>query len=308
MKSDLKLQTPKPFFERIRALPELRISRNLFLVLLLFWGFVLCSVYLEQITAWVITILLRQTGGDRSTDYDLELLMHTGLTVIPIALVFVCSRLIENRPCRTLFLTRRKCLPDYLCGLLLGFGMMTAVILIAWCSGAIRYEGLQTHMRPLMMILLPFGWLIQGFSEELICRGWLMTSVGTHYSTWLAVIINAICFALLHLGNDGISFFAIANLILFSAAESLYVLRTGSLWGAAALHSVWNWAQGNFFGMQVSGIPTGSSVFSFSQTEQAKWIGGGMFGLEGGAAATAVMLAVIVILLLIPARKYETEE
>ena len=79
-------------------------------------------------------------------------------------------------------------------------------------------------------------------------------------------------------------------------------------WGAAALHSVWNWAQGNFFGMQVSGIPTGSSVFSFSQTEQAKWIGGGMFGLEGGAAATVVMLAVIVILLLIPARKYETEE
>ena len=62
------------------------------------------------------------------------------------------------------------------------------------------------------------------------------------------------------------------------------------------------------FLQDVSGIPTGSSVFSFSQTEQAKWIGGGMFGLEGGAAATVVMLAVIVILLLIPARKYETEE
>ena len=307
MKSDLKLQAPKPFFERIRALPELRISKHLIIVMLLFWVYMFCAVYLERLTFWLVGFAAKSAGADWLDDFDIELLIELGLTVIVVIMTLICCRLIENRPLRTMYLTRRKCLPDYLGGMLLGFAMMTAVILIAWGSGAIRFEGTQPLRRPVIMILLVFGWLIQGFSEELTFRGWLMTSVGTHHALWLAVIVNAVFFALLHMNNDGISLFAIGNLILFGVMTSLYVLRTGSLWGAAALHSVWNWAQGNFYGMQVSGIPSGSCVFRFSQTDRLEWIGGGTFGLEGGAATTAVLLLASVILLLLPTREHNTE-
>lgn len=308
MKSDLKLQASKPYFEQIRSLPALRVSKNLLIVLLLFWTCILCTVYLEQITAWILGYSLKAAAIDLTKETDLSLLLQLALTLISIALTFVCCRFIENRPCRTMYLTRRKCLPDYLTGALLGFAMMSAVVLIAWRSGAIRCEGTQMHGNPWMVFLLFLMWMVQGFSEELTFRGWLMTSVGTHHAAWLAALISAVCFALLHMGNDGFSLFAVFNLILFSIVTAIYVLRTGSLWGVAALHGVWNWAQGNFYGMQVSGIKTGSTVLRFTQSGSAEWIGGGVFGLEGGAAASIVLIAAAVILLLMPSRKYNTEE
>lgn len=309
MKSDLKLQAPKPYFERIRNLQGGRVPKNILLVLLLFWVYIFCSIYLEQIIYLVISIAAGLCGYKIAKNIDLELSIELFLTLVCIALAFVCCKFIEKRPFRTMYLTREKFLRHYLSGALLGFAMMSAVILMAWCGGAIQFEGTQPLRHPFMMLLLFAGWLIQGFSEELTFRGWLMTSAGTHHSVWLAVAVNSICFALVHFSNDGFAVFPAVNLILFGLMASLLVLRSGNLWGAAALHSIWNWTQGNFFGMQVSGIPSGSTFLRFTQTQKLEWLGGGEFGLEGGAGTTVVMLLAVVILLLMPQRtEHDTED
>ena len=308
MKSDLKLQAPKPYFERIRNLQGVRVPKNIFLVLLLFWVYIFCTIYLEQIIYFVISIAAQLCGYNIADNIDLELSVELFLTLVSIALTFVCCKFIDNRPFRTMYLTRGKVLRHYLTGALLGFAMMSAVILMAWCGGAIQFEGMQPLRHPFMMLLMFAGWLIQGFSEELSFRGWLMTSAGTHHSVWLAVAANSICFALVHASNDGFAVFPAVNLVLFGLTASLLVLRTGNLWGAAALHSIWNWAQGNFFGKQVSGIPSGSTVLRFTQTQKPEWLGGGEFGLEGGAATTVVLLAAVAILLLMPQRTEQDTE
>ena len=308
MKFDLKLHAPRLHFDRIRSHPGVKVSNYLVIVLLMFWIYIFCTILGEQIAATVIMLIAQFSGFDREKYRDAELVMNLFLTTVCIVLTFICCCVIENRPPRTMFLRRKNLLRDYLTGILLGFGLMTVIVLAAWGSGAVRLEGIHRLRHPFWMLLLIIGWIIQGFSEELTFRGFLMTSVGTHHSVWLAVAVSAVNFAALHFANDGFSVFAVVNLILFGVVTSLYVLRTGSIWGAAAMHSVWNWAQGNFYGMQVSGIPTDNTVFRFTQTGKAVWIGGGVFGLEAGAATTAVLLLTGVILLFMPQRKENDTE
>ena len=124
-----------------------------------------------------------------------------------------------------------------------------------------------------------------------------MTSVARRYSLWLAVLLNSILFSLLHVFNNGIQFLALLNIALFGILTSLYVLRRGNLWGACALHSLWNFVQGNVFGVSVSGTESGPSPLSATLRPGAELWNGGTFGLEGGLTVTLVLLAGILILL-----------
>ena len=150
----------------------------------------------------------------------------------------------------------------------------------------------------ILLALLGFG--LQGMSEEVLCRGYLMTTILKHHKPWVAVMTNAVIFALLHGMNNGISLLAIINLTLCGIMFSLYMLRTDNLWGACAIHSIWNFVQGNFFGLPVSGIDSGDSVFRFSLIEGSDLANGGAFGLEGGLPCTIVLTAVILVLLFVP--------
>ena len=100
--------------------------------------------------------------------------------------------------------------------------------------------------------------------------------------------------------------FAVCFAFLFGVLASLYVLRRGNLWGACAIHSMWNFAQGNLFGAAVSGNRSGPSLLraeAIASGSASLW-NGGAFGPEGGLAVTLVLLAGIAVLLfLIPNAK-----
>ena len=101
-------------------------------------------------------------------------------------------------------------------------------------------------------------------------------------------------FAALHLLNSGIGPLPIVNLFLFGVLASLYYLWRGNLWGIAAFHSMWNFTQGNIFGILVSGGDYGVSLLTSELTGSAL-INGGDFGMEGGLAVTAAMVIGIVL-------------
>lgn len=76
---------------------------------------------------------------------------------------------------------------------------------------------------------------------------------------------------------------------------ALRASREGSLWGISALHSVWNWIQGNFFGFQVSGMDIGGGSLLNLKTVGADWLTGGAFGPEGGLAVMFVLVLSIAV-------------
>lgn len=301
--NDKFLNLTAPQFARIRDDEQQRVPKNLCLLLLIFWMAIFCSVIAETVAGGILGAAAAVAGIPLSENPSVPMLISLGMTALTVAVVLLCCRLIERRPFRTMGLTCHHLLRDYLCGFLLGLAMFSAVVLLAWRCGALRFAGAATVRHPLLMVLLFLGWMIQGFSEELTFRGWLMMSAGTHHKPQTAVLLSALCFAAAHLGNNGVSILACVNLTLFGIAMSLLMLRTDSLWAAAALHSAWNWAQGNLFGLQVSGIAAGDSLLQFEQTGAARILGGGSFGLEAGLGTTAVLAVWIVVLMLLPQRK-----
>jgi membrane protease YdiL (CAAX protease family) len=83
---------------------------------------------------------------------------------------------------------------------------------------------------------------------------------------------------------------------------AVYLLKRGNIWGAGAIHSMWNFTQGNIFGIQVSGIDKLPSIFAFDASQSGELINGGAFGLEGGLAVTIVLALAIIIALLLKSK------
>ncbi len=220
-------------------------------------------------------------------------------TAATIATVIAYVVLIEKRKVRTLGLTKKALFSEYFIGLAVGLAMFGAVVGLGVIFGGFTFAGVsKTLLASLPMIIAMFaGYMIQGASEEILCRGYFCVSAARKSSVVVAILANSVAFALLHMANPGVSPLAIVNLILFGIFASVYMIKRGNLWGICAIHSIWNFAQGNIFGLQVSGMSVSSTVFVFTQNEGMGIINGGAFGPEGGLCVTIVLLAATAIML-----------
>lgn len=198
---------------------------------------------------------------------------------------------------------RKNAVGQYFTGLLVGFVMISTSLAISWASGSMKFNGFSSGSNIGLLLCFLSGFVLQGMSEEVILRGYFMVSVAAKNSILLAVISNSIIFSVLHLLNPGISVIGILNLLLFGVFASVYTLKMNSIWGICAIHSIWNYAQGNLFGIKVSGMDTGVSVLSFLPTGSSTLINGGAFGLEGGLAVTIVLVLSTLITFMLPGKE-----
>ena len=223
-------------------------------------------------------------------------------TVIATALAIIYCRFIEKRSLFSMGFTKRKAVSNYLTGLLVGALMFGAGVLICWLTGTLEYKGMVLGSNIGMVLVFFLGFLCQGMSEEVILRGYFMVSLAAKKSVVIAILLNSVLFALMHIFNNGVSILPLINLTLFGIFASVYMLCTENIWGVCAIHSVWNFVQGNIFGISVSGIKINATVFSFESNNTNTLINGGEFGMEGGLAVTAVLVIATVLTLLIKSR------
>lgn len=231
---------------------------------------------------------------------DMPLTTVAGLfaTVGTIAGVIIYVRFIERRKLATMGFRRGHIAREYLMGLLVGTVMFSTAVGIAVISGSLVYGGLAGASVGLIVLFF-MGYLVQGLSEEVLSRGYLLVTLARRQHLAIAVFVSACFFGAMHLGNNAVSTLAIANIILFGIFEAIYLLKRGNIWGVAAIHSAWNFIQGNVFGISVSGMPLQPSVFLFEPSGGANLFNGGAFGLEASLPATIVLIAGIVIALLL---------
>ena len=225
-------------------------------------------------------------------------------TVAEIEIPILYCRCIERRSLRSMGLVRKGFLRRYGLGFLLGAGMLLAAGGLAALMGTASFR-LNATVPALYILLFLAGYLVQGMAEEMLLRGYFMVSLANRAPVALAVGVSSVVFALLHLGNPGITALALVNLTLFGVFAGLFVLRTGSIAGACAIHSAWNFFQGNVLGVSVSGLSAQPSVLVCTAAESGALWNGGAFGLEGGLCVTLVLLAGVLLVLLLPARDAE---
>ena len=239
-----------------------------------------------------------------SNGYTIAMLFSTSIIIL-FSMLF--CKLIQKRKMRTLGFVKKGFLKEYFIGLLVGFIFFSICVLLCVVTGSVKITGLSSTFSIIPFILLGLGYMIQGMSEEVFCRGLMMVSIGRRYPMWVAVLLNSLFFAALHLGNSGIGILPIINLALFGIFASIYFIKRGDIWGIGAIHSMWNFSQGHFYGIKVSGMDSSCSLLNSVFVDGKDLINGGNFGVEGGIIDTIVHILAIVILLLIPA-KYTKKE
>lgn len=238
---------------------------------------------------------LHQSLTDKTSDFRLIL----GLLAFGFILntVFRWTRKVEKRPIRTLGFYRENFLSNLLKGFSLGLALFLLTLLGLVALGQYRLDSihLDTYSLAFTLFTIPF-WILQGTAEELVTRAWLIPQLAKRTNLKVAIIISSSLFTLLHLGNPGITFLSAIDLFLFGVAMSLYLLKTDTIWGIGGIHGAWNFAQGNLFGVLVSGQSSGISIMKFTPQGNQDWLSGGSFGIEGSIVSSIILFLLILYL------------
>lgn len=223
-------------------------------------------------------------------------------------LVFFRVKVIEKRSFSSIGFNKNNWLKKYSLGFLIGLAMMSIILLILFPFGYITVE--KNPIQPVgisaiaSVLVILFGWIIQGATEEIVTRGWLLNVLSTKYNIGVGLLISSTLFGLMHLTNPNVNYIAVINIILVGLFYGLYVIKTNDLWAVCGMHSAWNFAQGNIFGFKVSGLDVSVGSLIDLNLVGSDFVTGGIFGPEAGITATFILLASIGILLFIDKKRY----
>jgi len=200
----------------------------------------------------------------------------------------------EKRPLRSVGLEFNKNFGrDILQGLLIGGGMMTAIFIVEYSSGFVHLSFKQMPVTVLMQLtgtsIIIFT--IGAFGEEMLFRGYLFQTLAEGTNKIIAVVIFALFFAGMHLGNPNVTFFSVINIAFAGVWLSVAYFKTRSLWFATGLHFSWNFFQNHIFSFPVSGLDFKQYQLGILMQSGPDWITGGSFGPEGGALTTVMLFA-----------------
>lgn len=216
--------------------------------------------------------------------------------IVMMLIVFLFCRFIQKRKLRTLGFIKKGMLKEYGLGMLLGFAFFSVCVLLGVLFGGLKIEGISPEFSIGIFVAYLLGYMVQGMTEEVLCRGYFLGSYARRYPVYAAVLANSLLFASLHLLNSGISVLAFINITLFGIFASIYFIRRGSIWGIGAFHSIWNLVQGNFYGIKVSGTPVGNTLFTTQAIAGKSLWNGGDFGMEGSLICTIALTCGIIFL------------
>ena len=222
-----------------------------------------------------------------------------------ILLLFIFwVKVIEKNSLSSLGFVKRNWLKYLAWGILLSLLQMGVIALVYQVCGIGTFELNELSLEPILFILglFPF-WLLQGGTEEVATRGWLLTRIAARTNLPLAIAISSSLFGILHMGNAGVTFLSVLNIILDGVLAGLLFIYTDSIWLVVAQHGTWNYVQGNLLGFQVSGTGADASIFSFTMGDGPDWLTGGAFGAEGSIITTLVLLVSLVIVYRLGERK-----
>lgn len=288
-----------PAFENTPMLtpaPKERLTARPVVVLLLFCVTLTVS-QIGQLLLTVIATFLIPNSLSGST----PLLIALFSTLATVVAVLIYCLAIERRTLTGLGLISHGAAREYVLGLAIGLGLFGLPVLVCMLIGVLTLSPVTVPPSPWLLLLFLLGFLLQGMSEELLCRSYLMVSLSRGWPLWACALSNALLFSLLHSLNPSVTVLSLVNIFLFGLFASLLTLRRGSIWMVGGIHSMWNFAQGNLFGIPVSG-QTGTPSPLVAQRVEGTWpnlLHGGNFGLEGGLAVTLVLaMACLAVLLL----------
>ena len=208
-----------------------------------------------------------------------------------------------NRPILKEFLPDKKIniLLGLLAGGIAGFVLNSISVGGAFLMGDIDLSFYGIEILPLLgFVIFVF---IQSGAEEIMTRCYMYQKLRRRYKNPLVAILgNSLLFMAMHLGNNGLTPAAYAELFLWGVMFSLVIFYYDNLWASIAMHASWNFTQNIFYGLPNSGIVSKYSVFKLEAASDGLFYDTG-FGVEGCWGSVAVLLLAIAVLVIINKNK-----
>lgn len=234
------------------------------------------------------------------------LLVPAGDPLVRSALMSFAGGAVANMILARLFLTGRmsdiglgwdrQAMRDLLAGLGAGGGGAALMLGIALISGmaALDDQPAPAHATAAAPFLLAAVLAFGSVGEELTFHGYAFQFLIQAMGVFATILPVSALFAVMHLGNQGVTPHALLNTALFGFLLGYAYWRTGALWLSIGIHFGWNLTL-PLFGANLSGFTIGMTGYVLRWNAGELWSGGG-YGPEGGLlttlAAAAMFLAV----------------
>lgn len=230
---------------------------------------------------------------------DVVMLMkYYGFAVFFVVTLLYC-KLFEKRKLKSLGINKRVF--DYFIGAVLAVVLLAVIMFVCCVTGVMSFGGFTAGVDVLYLLALFAGFLIQGSAEELVCRGFLLTSLLKKTSLPVAVLVSSTAFALPHLptvleADPHFALIGVLNLYLVSAVFSLLFILRSNIYIVCGLHSVWNFVLNGAMGLSVSGSNSNENSLLNLNVNAQNILSGGAYGLEA-SVVTAVLLGIASVVL-----------
>ena len=215
------------------------------------------------------------------------LLLRQFLELIRYVLsIYIARRWLDKRSFVSLGLkVSRQALLDVLAGIgimfvLMGliYGVMSSLGWVTFEGFAWEYDATGTVIWNTLIFLVIF--LLVGWNEELLSRGYHLQTIASGLNLFWAVILSSAFFGLLHINSPHATWVSTTGIIFAGLFQAYAYIRTKQLWLPIGLHLGWNFFEGVVFGFPVSGL----DIYALTRMRvsgPALWTGG-EFGPEAG--------------------------
>lgn len=235
------------------------------------------------------------------------------VSFIPAIVVgWLCGKFFEDLPFRAIGAAFTKgWLKHLVLGLLIGSVTLSLAAFIGIAFGGLGFEydagfEINTIIRTLLSSLAVFA--AAAAFEEAFFRGYMLQTFSRAGLAWLAIALTSIFFGAVHLGNPDAGIISTLNTALAGIWFGLAYLKTRDLWFPFGMHLMWNWMQGAFFGIEVSGLTDITTAPLLKEIDRGPaWLTGETYGIEGGIACTIAIIVSIITIHYLPFLKADEE-
>ena len=262
-------------------------------------GWRLLIYLIIAIVAGVVLSLVARLVGVRPTrGFNPSIaILGEGLPFFALLVAAAVMARIERRPFSDYALPLRGAFgARFWQGVAWGFVALTALLLLIRTDHGFSFGDMVLHGRPLAYYALVWGvaFLLVGFFEEFLTRGYALFTLTTGMGFWPSAILLSAVFGAGHLGNKGESWIGGAAAGLIGLFFCFTVRRTGSLWFAIGLHAMWDYSESFIYSVPDSGAMVTGHLMN-SSFHGPDWLTGGTVGPEGSWLVFAVIAAMFLV-------------
>jgi membrane protease YdiL (CAAX protease family) len=257
--------------------------------------FVVGFIFLAAILATPVALLYPLSPTETPNGQAVYFILNNLAFLIAALVVgWLCIRFLDRLPFRALGASfTRGWFKNLVIGMAVGALTLCIAVGIAAAFGGLSFTTDQVDISSIGRTLgLSFAvFVVAGASEEAVFRGYPLQTFGHSNLKLFGIVFLAALFATTHVGNPQADVLSWINTFLAGIWFAAAYYKTGDLWLPFGMHLMWNWMQGAFFGIEVSGLSSITSTPLLKEIDHGPaWLTGETYGIEAGVATTAALV------------------